>query len=210
MRVGTIPHHLWDHWLLGRWLSKNILHYCWDLDYLVQKMEFNYLAKRPIKKARPSKASCSRCRPCSVVRIIWRGSNEGDQVPAVGPIYCSCTFGSPALAGSAVESQSTPILHTLVSVSILASVGVSACFSEKRLKLVTVNRRECDRQLLWCVDIVKYWYANSLSTLFLIVCPLPQLISTVDRFFYESSCIMMVDINNIMGNMDWTNHWYQL
>ena len=28
--VGTISHHLLDHWLLGRWLSRTIIHHCWD------------------------------------------------------------------------------------------------------------------------------------------------------------------------------------
>ena len=36
-----------------------------------------------------------------------------------------------------------------------------------RLKLFKVIRSECDRQLFLSVDIVKYGYANSISTLFL-------------------------------------------
>jgi len=33
--VGTIPHHLWDHWLLCGWLSGTIIHHCWDHRSLV-------------------------------------------------------------------------------------------------------------------------------------------------------------------------------
>jgi len=40
-------------------------------------------------------------------------------------------------------------------------------FSEMILKLFKVIRSECDRQLFSSVDIVKYGYANSISTLFL-------------------------------------------
>jgi len=29
--------HLWDNSLLGGWLSRTILHHCWDLEHLVQK-----------------------------------------------------------------------------------------------------------------------------------------------------------------------------
>jgi hypothetical protein len=64
---------------------------------------------------------------------------------------------------------------------------VCVLFSEMRLKLFKVIRSECDRQLFSSVDIVKYGYANSISTLFwvfLSVCPLRRSISTVDRIFF--------------------------
>jgi len=77
-------------------------------------------------------------------------------------------------------------------------------FSEKRLKLVTVNRRQCDRHLFWSVDIVSYWYTNSISTLFLNVCPMRRSISTVDRFIFVSTC--MVDIDQFL---DRTNRRYR-
>ena len=46
------------------------------------------------------------------------------------------------------------------------SLWVCVLFSEMRLKLFKVIRSECDRQLFSFVDILKYGYANSISTLF--------------------------------------------
>jgi len=99
----------------------------------------------------------ARSSPAAAVR----GWSQG---PAVGPSYCSCTVSSPALAGSAVEfTINTNFTHSCLRVHRGLCWCQCVLFREKRLKLVTVNRRECDRQLFWSVDIVKYWYANSIS-----------------------------------------------
>ena len=127
MFVGTIPHHLWEL-LLGGWLSRVILHHCWDLGHWVQKMGFIHLAKR---QERQCQARWSRCRPCSVTRNHWARWRRGwSQGPTVGPCYCPGTVSSPALAGSAGVTININFT-TLVSVSIVVSVGASACCLEK-------------------------------------------------------------------------------
>ena len=85
---------------------------------------------------------------------LSRASQSPDQVSALFQVGAHCFQSSLHTCSSIhiytyiynkILSQSTPILHTLVSVSIVVSVDVRV-FSEKRLRLVTVNRRECPSQ----------------------------------------------------------------
>ena len=85
-------------------------------------------------------------------------------------------------------------------------------FSEMRLKLFKVIRSKCDRQLFSSVDIVKYGYANSMSTLFLsfFEC-LSSSTVDIDRqpifFLYEPTD--MVDIDRFLGTMNRTDRRYR-
>ena len=78
-------------------------------------------------------------------------------------------------------------------------------FSEMRLKLFKGIRSKCDRQLFSSVDIVKYGYANSISTLVLsfFECMSSSTVD-IDRlpifFWYEPTD--MVEIDQFLGT--WT------
>ena len=85
-------------------------------------------------------------------------------------------------------------------------------FSEMRLKLFKGIGSECDRQLFSSVDIVKYWYAISISTLFLsfFECMFTSTVD-IDRqlilFLYEPTD--MVDIDQFLGTMKRTDRRYR-
>ena len=129
-------------------------------------------------KARPGtvaeRAHFWRQHTFEVQKLFSSSSRSPDQVSALFEVGAPCFKSVYALVQAYIYiyiyvtkfCQYQRQFCTLLSPCPSWSLSVCVLFSEKRLKLVMVNRRECPSQSFWSIDIMKYTYANSISSFF--------------------------------------------
>jgi len=166
-------------------------------------------------------ASCSSYMWPVVYEIIGCGSDKGDhryqlldRAILLAPLARQRRRG---FGNNRVSTQQPRQIFFTVNTNfthyclcaIVVSVDVRVV-SWKTLEVGHGEQKRASELTIWSVCIMKYGlrYANSTSTLFLSVCPLRLSISTVDQFcLYESICI--VDVDQFLGTMDWTDRRYR-